>query len=100
MFVLDKYCYEWRCTACYQSRRERRASRTRQLPTCMDQAAVSGLGYTHAVQECDEMRRCGFGGGEAFIGNSLDFRSTLDFILTAILGPSAPRLGTPSDRPG
>lgn len=26
----------------------------------------------------------------------LDFRSTLVFILTAILGPSAPRLGTPS----
>lgn len=44
------------------------------------------------------MRRCGFGwGGKLFIGIFLDFRSTLDFILTTILGPpSAPRLGTPS----
>lgn len=60
----------------------------------MDQTAVSGLGCILALQECDEMRRCGFEGGKLFIGIFLDFRSTLDFILTAILGPSAPRLGT------
>lgn len=31
--------------------------------------------------ECDEMRRCGFGGGKLFYWNSfVDFRSTLDFI--------------------
>lgn len=60
----------------------------------MDQTAVSGLGRTLAIQECDEMRRYGFGGGSVFIGIFWIFRSTLDFILTTILGPSAPRLGT------
>lgn len=52
MFVLDKHCYDW-----YRNSRlsinlgqsvDRRAwSRTRQLPTCMDQTAVSGLGCMH-----------------------------------------------------
>lgn len=74
MFVLDKHCYD--CEDWYWELRsvnpeqsvEGPALRTRQLPTCMDQTAVSGLGCILAVQECDEMRRCGFGGGKLFIG--------------------------------